>query len=1019
MGNESNTSNSTTTKETLTQDTLGCSHFKAAKWHDFLIMLFLSLLSIEIPIRAQEYTAGTTRDYSLESTAHVVRWSGSLPGEAGKSIRLRFSLYQEPTGGAALWSETKEVAVGRDGHYSVLLGDADPDGLPKEIFVDSGVRWIEVQRCNPELSGNLGDDPIAKTDGASLGKRSLLSTSPYAFESMDSATLGGRPASEYLTRDDMDSALSRALTGVVSPELIRLRPISPNAIGNSGFLPIWTSSTQLGNSLISESGVNTGIATLTPATTLDVNGASTLRGDVNLASSVASATGGSDSPRLQLQATTYSSASNAFVQQNFVWQAIGKDNNTSNPTASLALLFGSGTSTPTPTGLSIAPNGQITFAQGQTFPAIYGGSSGASSQMVSEGLAGQIAFYNGNGTSIAGMNVIPLTAGGTGSTSAAGALMSLGGISSTATSQQTMAGPLNGPSASFSGNLTAANITSSSYDSSTGSHLHVATEQNVRNAASVSIKEFGAVGDGVTDDTVALKAALSYEFANDGCIYFPIGAYMTKAALVWDTNKVLCLIGERSTASYIDYMGTDAVDATLLVQNTTVSANGYYAAVEFRNIGFAANTHASYALHAVQVGPPAQLDNVDFMGGSVSAFEGDIWNGQADLRNLRVSAVAFWPVTGGTCVNGITFGGGFFRGTSNYLPSGQFSMETPTVEGCTGVGLNFANAGSITVSNAQIAGNHQQLYLNCTSCNANGNFFAEILLEDCVAGSTCHGGSSSVSSAVYGSGNVFIGMNSGWNPFLIYGSRNQFLGRNEFTPVVESGAVGNIFENNYINPGSSDSGTGTIGFGNSDVSGNPVAAFNQWEASSTATTQSANDNSGKLATTADAASLVAIAPMTATASGIITGGNDTSRTTLTTIDSTSFTTTGLILPAVPVSTTKTGRCTVYWKMSNTSDMATFGIGMSNPPIGFWGGTSVTYTAEGKSSWLAFSQTITTATAISTAAAAGATDTPYRAEVDFTLQTGVTSPVTVTLYGQVSNDRATLAIEPGSACYWFP
>jgi hypothetical protein len=159
--------------------------------------------------------------------------------------------------------------------------------------------------------------------------------------------------------------------------------------------------------------------------------------------------------------------------------------------------------------------------------------------------------------------------------------------------------------------------------------------------------------------------------------------------------------------------------------------------------------------------------------------------------------------------------------------------------------------------------------------------------------------------------------------------------------------------------------------------------------------------------------------MTATASGIIPGGNDTSRITLTTIDSTSFTTIGLILPAVPVSTTKTGRCIVYWKMSNTSDMATFGIGMSNPPIGFWGGTSVTYTAEGKSSWLAFSQTITTATAISTTAAAGATDTPYRAEVDFTLQTGGTSPVTVTLYGQVSNDSATLTIEPGSACYWFP
>lgn len=163
----------------------------------------------------------------------------------------------------------------------------------------------------------------------------------------------------------------------------------------------------------------------------------------------------------------------------------------------------------------------------------------------------------------------------------------------------------------------------------------------------------------------------------------------------------------------------------------------------------------------------------------------------------------------------------------------------------------------------------------------------------------------------------------------------------------------------------------------------------------------------------------AIRPSTVTASGMISGGNDTVRTTSTAIGTTSFTSTGLVLPAVPVSTTKTGRCVVYWQMSNTSNTATFGIGMSNTPTGLWGGTRVTYAGAGTSNWLAFSQTATAAAAISTAVNAGLTGTTYRAEMDFTLQTGITNPVTLTVYGAVSNASATLTIQPGSVCYWMP
>jgi hypothetical protein len=214
-------------------------------------------------------------------------------------------------------------------------------------------------------------------------------------------------------------------------------------------------------------------------------------------------------------------------------------------------------------------------------------------------------------------------------------------------------------------------------------------------------------------------------------------------------------------------------------------------------------------------------------------------------------------------------------------------------------------------------------------------------------------------------------------------------------------------------------GTGTSGVCFFAADGSCTSTAGALQNGTTATTQSAGDNSTKIATTAYAASPGAIAPTTVTASGIVTGGNDTTITTPTAIGATNFTTTGLVLPIVPVGTTKNGRCILYWQMSSTSYTATFGIGMSNAPTGLWGGSTVTYSAAGTSNWLAFTQTATAATPISTATAAGAANTTYRAEVDFTLQTGATNPVAVTLYGEVSDASATLTTEPGSACYWLP
>ena len=53
--------------------------------------------------------------------------------------------------------------------------------------------------------------------------------------------------------------------------------------------------------------------------------------------------------------------------------------------------------------------------------------TGSGSGTVGSGNAGQIAYYTGNGAAVGGMSMIPMTAGGTGSSTAAGALANLGG----------------------------------------------------------------------------------------------------------------------------------------------------------------------------------------------------------------------------------------------------------------------------------------------------------------------------------------------------------------------------------------------------------------------------------------------------------------------------------------------------------------------------------------------------------------------------------------------------------------
>jgi len=72
--------------------------------------------------------------------------------------------------------------------------------------------------------------------------------------------------------------------------------------------------------------------------------------------------------------------------------------------------------------------------------------SGSGSGTVNGGSTGQLAYYSGNGTAVSGLSTVPVSAGGTGATSAAAGLAALGGASLVAATEQKFAGPINSQS---------------------------------------------------------------------------------------------------------------------------------------------------------------------------------------------------------------------------------------------------------------------------------------------------------------------------------------------------------------------------------------------------------------------------------------------------------------------------------------------------------------------------------------------------------------------------------------------
>jgi hypothetical protein len=112
----------------------------------------------------------------------------------------------------------------------------------------------------------------------------------------------------------------------------------------------------------------------------------------------------------------------------------------------------------------------------------------------------------------------------------------------------------------------------------------------------VSVKDFGAVGDGVTDDTTAIQAALN-SITSSGSVYFPKGQYKITSRLT-TTGKTIAYYGDGPYVSEllcaglnagIDFYGDTGGDETttkrLIVENISLQKTYQPTGAESGNIG--------------------------------------------------------------------------------------------------------------------------------------------------------------------------------------------------------------------------------------------------------------------------------------------------------------------------------------------------------------------------------------------------------------------------------------------------
>lgn len=174
----------------------------------------------------------------------------------------------------------------------------------------------------------------------------------------------------------------------------------------------------------------------------------------------------------------------------------------------------------------------------------------------------------------------------------------------------------------------------------------------------VNVKDFGAVGDGVTDDSTSINEAIYSVHESGGLIYFPKGTYLLKANVVFFSNQTLWfengasllqgdsidnLLISRCASTTEEYDGTHdcliyggTFDGGNFTTNNTLVGIVHAKNITFENCTFK-NAYGTYHNLEVNSSYNVKIINCDFEGSRKTGINAEM------IQIDAINNVNTWP----------------------------------------------------------------------------------------------------------------------------------------------------------------------------------------------------------------------------------------------------------------------------------------------------------------------------------------------------------------------------------------
>lgn len=220
-----------------------------------------------------------------------------------------------------------------------------------------------------------------------------------------------------------------------------------------------------------------------------------------------------------------------------------------------------------------------------------------------------------------------------------------------------------------------------------------------------NVKDYGAKGDGVTDDTVAINSAISAgNRCGEGCgsstttpaiVYFPPGTYMVNkpiiqyyyTQLIGDANDLPVL---KAMKSFVGMAVIDSDPYDNSGNSWYVNQNNFFRQVRNFQIDLTAMDYSSGAGIHWQVAQATSLQNI-------------VFNMRTDGGSANIQKGIFMDNGSGGFMSDLTFNGG---GTGMWVGNQQFTTRNMTFSNChTAIFINWDwvwTIKDVTINNCQV-----------------------------------------------------------------------------------------------------------------------------------------------------------------------------------------------------------------------------------------------------------------------------------------------------------------------------